>query len=286
MVPIGRLQSSIHDVVYGIPAHEGPSDESLHSWIEQQMDFEGATDFFNTVSSLLRAYVAAQPLPTVAARLESLGPKVQSTVKAVTALLAGLRTMTVAMRLWAADQLYIHRASPRLYAYAGPHAQDIRPVAGQCQLIAYRLRHMAEETMAEAEREVLLHLEIYVAHEAHIKKETHPVLWQAVNVAVWIATTQLMLLYRKALKVHASLSKQHYVDATNSKQWAFGDATKKLLNAVCVIHSELFRTRNVLNSLMDAGVDVLGRESLHAAFHLAWARHFEFCESVSRACGA
>ena len=63
----------------------------------------------------------------------------------------------------------------------------------------------------------------------------------------------------------------------------FSETTRQLLNSVIVIYSELFRTRNVLDSLRGASMANVdpgifrGKGDVHQRFQEAWVAHNEFC---------
>lgn len=215
-VPVGQTMVD-SKIWYGIPSGEGPSDQSLDRWVEETMFWERRDTFGGRMENVLREFVNADALRTLAAAQRGGGPspspspstststsistsRVDTVIGTVASLLANLRRLTLAMRLWGADAVFVRRSVQDL---------DAHEIKGPIQPIADRLRQMAEETMAKAERAVLGNLDAYVAAESTVRKEDHPLLWQGLNVAVWIATTQLMLLYQRALDgkarpVHAS----------------------------------------------------------------------------------
>ncbi|KAK2072656.1 hypothetical protein P8C59_006995 [Phyllachora maydis] len=296
-VPVGQTMVD-SKIWYGIPSGEGPSDQSLDRWVEETMFWERRDTFGGRMENVLREFVNADALRTLAAAQRGGGPspspspstststsistsRVDTVIGTVASLLANLRRLTLAMRLWGADAVFVRRSVQDL---------DAHEIKGPIQPIADRLRQMAEETMAKAERAVLGNLDAYVAAESTVRKEDHPLLWQGLNVAVWIATTQLMLLYQRALDgkarpVHAS--DEAAAVAARTRQRDFMDVNKKLFHAVCVIHSELFRTRNVLNSLGEARPDVFrGHKGTPSAqlcdlFHQAWQAHFHYYEECA-----
>jgi hypothetical protein len=185
--PSGAAQIS-----YGIPPHEGPKEAELDLWIEDQIRFEDRSDFEGLVENLLRVYVTGND--TVLSRLTSdvNGVKERLAVNAAAALLQDVKGMTLAWRVWSSSRLFVRRTSDSLQAFA---------IGDRIAAIGDRLRFMAAKRLAELERRVLESLDQYLTAEGNVKQTAHPNLWSGLNVAVWVALMQLMLLYRKSLNL-------------------------------------------------------------------------------------
>ncbi|KAH8884522.1 hypothetical protein GQ53DRAFT_752134 [Thozetella sp. PMI_491] len=256
------------------PDHKAHLREDIWAWAEAQLLWERAGTFEWRIERLLRDFVRGNILDEVS-KTKDLREKQAVQLREQKALMLNVLRMSGAWRVWGAERLFVRPGPDSERAFAP--SLGLEPVLNQ-------LKGCAESILKQNEKDVLDGIDSYLAPR-DIREKDHPDLWAAMNVAMWLTLTQLILLYRKTMGVGLA-SRQEYpgIFATvgaSTRRNEFFETTAELLRSLVVIYSSHFRTRNVLESLKKAALPVFASdEEVHRDFEETWERRQQFYQAI------
>ncbi len=170
---------------YGIPVQV--LDLPMLEWAREQRNWETRTDFASQVEHLLVEFASNDILGGIA-RSENLAEKNQLEISRQNGLMRKLADMSAIWKIWSAKEFFIRPATD---------PDRVMPMKMSFEYAQTHLKMCAGTILSRLEGEVLQGVNNNYLKQPNIKKKESPRFWAAMNVAMWLSMTQLILMYRE-----------------------------------------------------------------------------------------
>ena len=170
---------------YGIPVQV--LDLPMLEWAREQRRWDKRTDFASQVEHLLVEFASNDILGGIA-RSENLAEAKRLEISRQNELMRKLADMSAIWKIWSAKEFFIRTAS---------NPDRVVPMKVSFEYAQTHLKMCAGTILSRLEGEVLQGVNNNYLKHPNIKKKDSPRFWAAMNVAMWLSMTQLILMYRE-----------------------------------------------------------------------------------------